>query len=95
MAMYEVTGGGSKKKTPKASPPKQPKTAAKKTSTASAKKPAAKGVGVSAGAGVSQSVFQKVKNAVNPVNPEKTGWMNEQVKKRTTVTPLPTSKKKR
>ena len=30
---------------------------------------------------------------LNPANPNKSGWMSQQVKKRTTVTPLPKKKK--
>jgi hypothetical protein len=40
-----------------------------------------------------QSVVQKIKDKVNPVSPNKSGWMKEAVKKRTEVTPLPTKKK--
>lgn len=46
------------------------------------------GIGVRGGKVDKDSILGKV----NPVNPNKTGWMKEQVKKRTTVTPLPKKK---
>lgn len=56
-------------------------------------KPVSTGAGIKAGITIEKQWWQKIKDAVNPVNPDKTGWMKQQVYKRTTVTPLPKKKK--
>jgi hypothetical protein len=60
------------------------------------KKSPGSGLGVGVGAGSKKKDDKKkesIIDKINPVNPNKTGWMKEQVKKRTEVTPLPKKKK--
>ena len=52
------------------------------------------GSGLGVGIGVrGGKAKDSILGKINPVNPDKTGWMKEQVEKRTEVTPLPKKKK--